>query len=106
MNSLEQEIEWRKANDMEIVSVEEMTCRFAALGYTLDRSKDCRSIAHTMTGPRSGTSYPCCTTGAKEADTGIGYAQTGKARRDANYRAFQELRGKCFAISHGAILCV
>lgn len=79
--------------------------RLAALGYELDRALDCRGMARIMTGEHAGLSYPCCTTGIKEADTGLSFANAD-ARRDDNFRALQDLRGseELYAVTRGAIL--
>ena len=89
----------------ETVSVAEMGRRFLALGYALDRDMDCRGNARIMTGPLAGRSYPSCTTGLNEADTGL-RAWNASARRDASFEAMQALRSSVVAISKGAILQV
>lgn len=86
-----------------IVSVQELARRIEALGYRLDRRMDCRASATYLTGPLAGVSYPCCTTGIVEADTGRSFAHF-ESRRDANFRALQVLRGTVAAVSRGAIL--
>ena len=75
----------------EQVTLQELESRLAALGYKLDRAMDCRSNSRCMTGPWAGVSYPCCTTGVKESDSGMS-AFHYKARRDSNFRALQALR--------------
>lgn len=87
----------------QILSVAEFAARFAALGYKLDRSLDCRAPARYITGPHAGESYLACTTGLKEADTGLS-AFHYQARRDDTFRKMQELRGQICAISRGALL--
>ena len=64
--ALEVEITHLKACGYEHLSVEQYAARFAELGYTLDRSMDCRASARYL---ESGRSYPCCSTGLKETDT-------------------------------------
>lgn len=97
------EIEWRESIGQERLTVSEFTARFAALGYRLDRSMDCRSMARYMDGERAGASYPACDTGLKESDSGLS-AWNCQARRDARFQAMQELRGQVFAVTRGAIL--
>lgn len=87
----------------ELLSIAEFGRRFAALGYTVDRSMDCRAPAKYLTGPLAGESYLCCTTGINEADTGLS-AFHYQARREDNFRKMQELRNSICAISRGAIL--
>lgn len=87
----------------ELLSVPEFVARFAALGYTVDRSLDCRSVARYLTGPMAGECYLSCTTSVKEADTGLS-AFNYTARRDANFRKMQTLRREIAALSHGALL--
>lgn len=103
---LERELQWRAARGEFPLSVAEFGARFAALGYRIDRSDDCRGNARHMTGERAGESYPCCTTGIVEADTGL-RAFNRNARRDDRFRAMQELRGEIFAVTRsGHILVV
>lgn len=98
--SPETEIANRIADGYESLSVAQFASRFQALGYTLDRDLDCRSIARYI---HSGRTYPCCTTGLKETDTGMS-AFHFQARRDSSFRAMMELRNQIFAVSRGAIL--
>ena len=102
--ALEAEIAYRIAHGARQLSVAQFTAEFAALGYVLDRSMDCRSMARYMApDSESGRAYPCCTTSANEADSGLSAFNVG-ARRDSNFRKFQQLRGDIFAVSRGAIL--
>jgi hypothetical protein len=96
------ELEFRQRLGQKRVTIREFEARLNALGYTLDRDKDCRCNSRYMTGERAGASYPCITTSARERDSGKGYANY-QARRDANYRALQKLRGEIFAVTRGAI---
>lgn len=99
-DALDQEIAHLIAHGCERLTVEQFAKRFEALGYKLDRTMDCRAPARYL---ETGRSYPCCTTGLKEADTGMS-AFHYQARRDNNFKAMQALRGKIFAVSLGAIL--
>lgn len=101
--SLKAEIKFRLSQGDEWLSVRAMGERFKALGYSLDRSLDCRSMSRYMTGSEAGRSYPACTTGVREIDSGLS-AFNFAARRDANFRAMQKLRYDVFAVSRGAIL--
>ena len=76
-----------------------------AMGYCMDRTMDCASVATWRTGPGAGESYPCISTGLREIDTGLS-AFNVDARRDANFAALQALRfsGELFAIVRGSIL--
>lgn len=86
------------------VTVAQFCAEFAALGYRVDRSADCRHVGRWLTGPRAGQSFPACSTGIREADTGRS-AFHFEARRDANFRAMQALRGEVFAVlGDGSIL--
>jgi len=40
----------------------------------LDRTMDCRSNSRWVAGPRAGHSYPCVTTGIRERDTKLSFA--------------------------------
>lgn len=97
------EIAYRESIGCERVSVAEFGRRFAALGYRVDRSMDCRGSARIMTGPRAGESYPCCDTGLNEADTGL-RAWNYQARRDARFQAMQELRQRIFAVTQDGFI--
>jgi hypothetical protein len=101
--ALEMEIAHLQACGYEHLSVKEYAARFAALGYMLDRSLDCRAPARYL---ESGRSYPCCSTGLKEIDTGVSAWHYRDARRDDNFKAMQALRSKVFAVSRNAILGV
>lgn len=100
LTALEVEIAHRKQFGCRIVSVAEMEREFNALGYTLDRSMDCRSNARYV---NSGRTYPACSTGLKEIDTGQS-AFHYQSRRDENFRAMQTLRMEISAVSRGALL--
>lgn len=94
------EIAERRARGATLLTVPQFAARFAALGYALDRDLDCRSTARYLHDNRT---YPCCTTGLKESDTGLS-AFHFQARRDSRFEQMQTLRGEIFAISRGAIL--
>lgn len=101
---LADELAYRKARGELPVSVKELEARYAALGYKLDRSYDCRALSRYVTGERAGIAYPCCTTGLREIDTGA-RAFNVNARRDDRFRAMQDLRTSgLFAVSRGFIL--
>lgn len=102
MNLLEAELERRKNQPEQHVTLDEIKRRLAELGYTLDRSMDCRSMARIISGRGAGNSYPCCTTGIREADTGMS-AFHYQARRDDNFRALQALRGTIYTVIRGYI---
>ena len=93
----------KSQSNVRFVSVKELARLVSDLGYRLDRSMDCRADSRYLDGPLAGMSYPCCTTGLLEADTGRS-AFHYQARRDANFRALQELRGTVASMSRGAIL--
>lgn len=97
-SSLEREIAWREGIGHERLTVAEFKQRFAALGYRINRSMDCRGLARYMTGERAGESYPACSTGINEADSGLS-AWNYQARRDDRFKAMQELRGQIFAVT-------
>ena len=97
------ELERRAGRDWLPVSVAEFDRRFAALGYRVDRDGDCRGTARYMTGAWAGASYPACSTGLREADTGL-RAFNADARRDAAFRAMQELRGEIFAVTRDGFI--
>lgn len=97
---LQVEIDHRLSLGCERLSVAGLARRFSELGYTLDRQSDCRCTARYLDDSRT---YPCCTTGVKESDTGLS-AWNIHARRDANYKAMQELRQQVFAVSRGHLL--
>lgn len=105
MGSLGDELAQRASDGHNPLSVRALTNAFLAIGYTLDRSLDCRGMANWMTGERAGQSYPCITTCIRETDTGLS-AFHFEARRDHNFAKLQDMRtsGKYFAISKGAIL--
>lgn len=103
MTPLETEISRRIAAGCEQLSVSAMGARYLALGYRLDRSRDCYSNSRYVSGPFAGQSYPAITTGAKESDTGRSFAHF-ESRRDENFKAMMDLRQTVFAVTRGRIL--
>lgn len=101
--ALEAELQRRAARGWNPISVAEFRRRFAALGYTVDRDDDCRSMARYMTGESAGESYPACSTGLREADTGLS-AFNVDARRDSAFKAMQELRGEIYAVTRDGFI--
>jgi hypothetical protein len=86
-----------------LATIREIEHELAAIGYRLDRTMDCRSIARTLTGVNTGNSYPAITSCVREVDTGLSFANVD-ARRDSNYQELRKLRlGGMFAIVNGAI---
>lgn len=85
---------------MKILTVKEFTARFAELGYTVDRTMDCKSVGKFMA---TGETYPVITTSVKETDTGMS-AFHYQARRDDKFKAMQKLRNDICAITKGCIL--
>lgn len=102
-SALHAEIHARLASGSRHLTVAGLDAAFRALGYRLDRSRDCRSVARYLTGPRAGETYPAISTGLKELDSGLS-AFNVSARRDDRFRAMQVLRGEVFAVTQGAIL--
>lgn len=100
LDMLAAEIAFRETIGAKRVTIAEMDRQFRALGYRLDRDRDCYSLARYID---SGRAYPSISTGAKEIDSGLQYCNAD-ARRDENFRAFQKLRGEIFAVTRGAIL--
>ena len=97
---LERETARRIAADMELVTFDELKRRIDAIGYRLARRDDCRGFGRDM---ETGDCYPCITGYPVEKDTGVSFAHYRDARRDANFKALQELRRNVFAIVRGAI---
>lgn len=92
------------ADGLRRVSVAQFCAEFAELGYRVDRSADCRSTGRWLTGPRAGETFPACSTGIREADTGRS-AFHFESRRDVRFFAMQALRSAIFAVlPDGAIL--
>ncbi|HUD30573.1 hypothetical protein HJG53_16305 [Sphingomonas sp. ID1715] len=103
--ALANELAARAADGWHPVTLNEIKRQLRGLGYALDRSLDCRSTAQIMTGPRAGKTYPTLSTGIKEADTGRSAFHV-EARRDARFRAMQNLRFEVglYAVLGGAIM--
>lgn len=99
-DTLQIEIETRLAMGCEMLTVPQFVSRFAELGYSVDRSMDCRSTARYL---ETGRTYPACNTGMAESDTGRS-AFHYEARRDSRFEAMQALRQQVFAVSRGSIL--
>jgi hypothetical protein len=101
--TLEREIAARFADGFRKLTLEGLVAEYGALGYSFDRTMDCRSIARWVTGPRAGETYPYLTLSPKETDTGRS-AFNIEARRDANFRRLMELRSEIFAVSQERIV--
>lgn len=69
MNPLDIELAERAKRGFYPVTVSEMNDRLNAIGYELNRERDCYSNNRWMTGPRAGQSYPAINTGVREMDT-------------------------------------
>ena len=102
-NGLSVELAHRKSVGKHPVTVNQMEATLNAIGYTLDRNKDCYSQDRYIAGDRAGESFPAINTGVKEFDTGLS-AWNVDARRDNNFKALQELRESLFAVVRGKIL--
>lgn len=104
-SALASELAARAAAGQRPVSLSEIKRQLRCLGYALDRTLDCRGTARIVTGPRSGKTYPCLSTGIKEADTGRSAFHV-EARRDANFHSLQRLRFEVglYAVLNGAIM--
>jgi hypothetical protein len=100
MKSLEIEIQYRLSIGYQKLSVKAFRARFLDLGYDLDRSLDCRSVARYLHDDRT---YPACIVYPIERDTRLSFANT-RARRDSNFDKLQAMRLEIFAVSRGAIL--
>lgn len=102
---LASELADRAAAGRQPVPLAEIQRQLRSLGYALDRTLDCRGTARIMTGPRSGKTYPCLSTGIKESDTGRSAFHVD-ARRDASFRSLQRLRFEVglYAVLNGAIM--
>jgi hypothetical protein len=87
------------------LTLAELKGEYAALGYALDDDTRCHGTARLMSGGSEGATFPCTTIGVVEADTRQS-AFHRDARRDANFRAMQALRGDAFAVVGGRILSV
>lgn len=104
-SALADELAARAAEGWHPVTLGDIERQLRDLGYVLDRGLDCRGMARIMTGPRAGSSYPCLSTGIREADTGRS-AFHREARRDARFRRLQDLRGDIglYVVVGGAIM--
>ena len=75
----------------EYITISLLKAEIEKLGYTFDRTMDCRFTAQYISGERIGRSYPAMNTGLIEMDTGLS-AFHYQARRDENFERLQELR--------------
>ena len=92
-----------QANEFIHLPLSEFYTAFERLGYKIDRSMDSYSVNKFMTGEYAGESYLAINTGIKEKDTGRSAFHID-SRRDDNFRAMQELRGKICAVINDKIL--
>ena len=105
MKAYQHELEARAVDGFRPSTITHIESVLSSIGYKLDRSMDCRHVARYLTGPRAGQTHPCISTGIKEIDTGLSFANY-TARRDSNFEKLQSLRfsGELFAVVRGAIL--
>jgi hypothetical protein len=105
-DSLQHELDRRKARGNHPTTVAGMNTALAKIGYKMDRSMNCHGISRILTGEFAGESYPCTTTNIKEIDTGISAYHYKNARRDANFRELQRIRfhEELYAVVRGRIL--
>lgn len=102
-NPLQEEVDARiNEGTGEQITLREMTERLKAIGYRLDRTADCRSNHHYVTGPRAGKSHPGVSLRPVQIDDGKA-AWHYEARRDDNFRKLQTIRDQIFFVSKGAI---
>lgn len=94
--------------EIEVVTLGEMEARFRELGYRLGKDpwERCYGTSTTVSCPSNpeavGFSHPNVSLMLFEADTGRS-AFHFESRRDANFKAMQELRGSTVAIVRGAV---
>ena len=105
MTALEIELAERASRGFHPVPVGVMNATLNAIGYELNRARDCYSNNRYMSRPRAGQSYPAINTGVREMDTKLEFCNVD-ARRDANFKTLQAWRGECslFAVVRGCIL--
>ena len=84
------------------VTVPEIAKRLRAFGYELQPGSRCSGTARNMT---TGASYKCVTWGVREQDTKQS-AYHFESRRDAQFKAMQQLRQEVFAYVRGYIITI
>lgn len=100
---LEAELAYRATQGLYPVPVREFEERLQAIGYRRDRSKECRSMARYVSGPRDGASYPSCDTTPVEIESGLRFCNVD-ADRGARYQALKDLRDMFAVTRDGFIL--
>ncbi len=100
-NAVKTEVAHLIAEGLRQVTLATMSEELAQLGYRLDRSMDCPSMATHMTGDRTGDRYPALALYPREKDTGLS-AWNADARRDGNYKRLQQYRMDVFAVVRNA----
>ncbi|MNR71824.1 hypothetical protein D3C71_25020 [compost metagenome] len=105
MSPLQRELSRRFVRGYNPVTVAEMSSRLGELGYKLDRDMDAPHTARYMSGASAGEGFPAISTGVREADSGLTFANVN-ARRDAKFDELQHLRleQSLFAVVRGSIL--
>ena len=101
---LQDELKYRASIGQTPVTLATIEAALMELGYQLDRTLDCRSLARWMSGPRAGKSYPVLTTGITEVSTGLSFANIN-AGRGEDFQRLQALRfSEIFTVIRGCIL--
>lgn len=86
-----EQAEYMKASGSKQISMAQLEREINAIGYTLDRSDDCKGNNKYVTGPREGIIYPAVNLHPIEKDTRMSFANVN-SRRDSNYKALKKMR--------------
>jgi len=103
INRIQDEIDYRLKNGWVRCTIYTLQKEYEKLGYTFDRSCDCRSNAQYVTGERIGATYPVLTLYPIEMDTRLSAFHVD-ARRDKNFNLMQQLRNTHYAVAPGRIV--
>jgi hypothetical protein len=100
---LADEVASRLAMGYTQITMNELSQRLRNIGYRLDRSMDCKSVARWMTGARAGETYPVNSVYTRQIDDGKSACHF-EARRDANFDVWVRLRNEVFCVSGGNLV--
>jgi len=99
---LQREIQTSLVAGMRQVTMAQLDAELQALGYSRMPNSRCACIA---TNGRTANTYPCVTYGLRENGTGLSAFHVD-ARRDARFRALQQLRFVTFAVVRGSYISI
>jgi hypothetical protein len=103
MTPTEKEVARMVAVGCKLITLRQYILDIQAMGFRLDRTMDARRIARDMD---TGECFPAITSGARQIETGAGFANILANRDCEGWKAFMEYRKSHFCIVRDHIFTV